>query len=100
MSWAWIAVAVAACFALKLLGLLVPERFLAHPAVSRVATAVPVALLGALIAVQTFTDHQRLVLDARIAGLAVAALALWLRAPFLVVVVSAAGTTAALRWAG
>ncbi|MCC5033934.1 AzlD domain-containing protein [Streptomyces sp. WAC 00631] len=100
MSWTWIAVAAAACFALKLLGLLVPQRTLDHPAVSLTAEAVPVALLAALIAVQTFTAEQQIALDARVAGIAVAALCIWKKAPFLVTVVAAAAVTALLRWAG
>jgi uncharacterized membrane protein len=100
MSWSWILLAAAACYALKLTGLLVPARVLGRPSVARVTGAVPVALLAALIATQTFVSDQRLVLDARVAGLAVAALALWRRAPFLIVVVAAAATTAGLRHLG
>lgn len=98
MSWTWIGLAAVACLALKLVGLLIPERALGNPAISRVSAAIPVALLGALITVQTFTDHQRIVVDARIAGITAAAVAVLARAPFLVVVLVAAGTTAALRW--
>lgn len=100
MSWVWIGIAVAACFCLKLVGLLVPERALSHPVIDRVAQAVPVALLGALIAIETFTVHQRIVVDARAIALAVAGVALWRRAPFLVVVILAAATAAVLRWSG
>ncbi|MFF4603451.1 AzlD domain-containing protein [Streptomyces sp. NPDC001339] len=98
MSWSWILAATAACFALKLAGLLVPENVLRHPAIARTAGAVPIALLAALIATQTLIDQQQIALDARAAGIAVAAVAVWRRAPFLVVVVSAAATTALLRW--
>jgi len=38
------------CYALKLAGLTVPPRWLAHPRAQRFATLVPVALLAALIA--------------------------------------------------
>jgi uncharacterized membrane protein len=100
MSWTWILLAAAACYALKLAGLLVPARALGRPSVARVTGAVPVALLAALIATQTLVSDQRLVLDARVAGLAVAAVALWRRAPFLAVVVAAAATTAGLRHLG
>jgi branched-subunit amino acid transport protein len=100
MSWTWILLATAVCFALKVAGLLVPAKALDRPVVARVAGVVPVALLSALIATQTFVSDQRLVLDARVAGLAVAALALWRRAPFLVVVLAAAATTAGLRHLG
>jgi hypothetical protein len=53
----------------------------------------PVALLAALVATQTFGEG----VDARAAGLAAAVLALLARAPFLVVVGVAAGTAALLR---
>jgi branched-subunit amino acid transport protein len=55
------------------------------------------ALLGALVAVQTFGDGQALVLDARVVGVGVAAIALWRKAPLLVVVVAAAAATALVR---
>lgn len=103
MSATWIAVLVTAggCYALKLAGLTVPQRVLSNPRMRRFAELVPVALLAALIAVQTAASGQSLVLDpARLAGLAAAALALLLRAPFLVVIIAAAGTAAALHALG
>jgi branched-subunit amino acid transport protein len=57
----------------------------------------PAALFGALIVVSTFGDGQSLVVDARLAGLAAAALAVWRRANFVVVVLAAAVATAAVR---
>ena len=54
-------------------------------------------LLAALVAVQVFASGTRLTIDARAAGLAVAVVALLLRAPFLVVVFAAAATAALLR---
>lgn len=98
MSWWWIVVAVAACFACKVLGLLVPAGVLAHPALARTAEAAPVALLAGLIGVQTLTVEQSITVDYRLAGLAVAAVCVWRRAPFLVVVLAATVTTAGLRW--
>ena len=70
---------------------------LERPLVQRLAALLPVALLAALTAQQTFGDGQQLVLDARAAGLAAAALALVLRAPFLVVVGVAVAVTAVAR---
>ena len=95
----WIAIGATAlgCYAVKLLGLLVPAGVLDRPLVKRLAALLPVALLAALTAQQTFGDGQHLVLDARAAGLAAAAVALMLRAPFLVVVGSAVVVTAVLR---
>lgn len=55
------------------------------------------ALLAALIVTQAFADGRSLVLDARAAGLAAAAVALLLRAPVLVVVAVAALAAALVR---
>jgi len=95
----WLAVlgAGAGCYLLKLAGLAVPPRVLDHPVVERVADLIPVALLAALVVVQTFAVGRHLEIDARAAGLAVAALAIALRAPFLAVVVLAAATAALIR---
>lgn len=96
----WIAIGVTAlgCYGVKLLGLSVPAGLLERPLVKRLAALVPIALLAALTALQTFgTDTLRLAVDARTAGLAAAATALFLRAPFLVVVAAAVLVTAAVR---
>jgi branched-subunit amino acid transport protein len=68
--------------------------------VRRIAALLPVALLAALVAVQTFGSGQALIVDARFPGVAAAAIALVLRAPFLVVVVAAGVVAAGLRYAG
>jgi hypothetical protein len=98
----WVAVIAASMvsFGLKLSGYLVPARWLQNPVATRISTLLPAALLAALVMVQTFSTGARLTVDARLAGLAVAAFALVLRAPFLVVVVAAAATAAAVRAAG
>ena len=83
-------------FLLKYLGHNVPEKWLSHPRVLKINALIPIALLSALVAVQTFTNGKQLVIDQRLAGLAVAVIALILRAPFALVVMSAAATSAAL----
>lgn len=83
-------------FLLKITGHSVPKRFLSHPRILKINTLIPIALLSALVAVQSFTQGPRLVADQRLAGVGVAVLALILRAPFPVVVISAAATSAAL----
>ncbi|HVX42978.1 MAG TPA: AzlD domain-containing protein [Mycobacteriales bacterium] len=90
-------IASAGCYALKFAGLAAPQRLLDRPAVRQVVELIPLALLAALIAVQTFATDQRLVLDARAAGLGAALLAVLLRAPFVVVVVVAALAAALTR---
>ena len=97
MSW-WAIVGLgAAAYALKVLGLVVlGPRAVDGPAL-RLAALLPAALLPALVAVNTFAGDRRLVVDARAAGLAVAVIATWRRAPFVVVVAAAAATTALVR---
>ena len=99
MSGVWLAVLVAGagCYLLKLAGLSVPPQVLERPLVARVADLLPVALLAALIGVQVLGSGDRVVVDARVVGLAVAVVALCLRAPFIVVVLAAAGSAALVR---
>ena len=98
----WTAVIAAGLLAwlTKLAGYLVPQRWLNGPLVNRIMACLPVALLAALVAVQTFDAGRAITLDARAAGLLAAVLALALRAPFLLVIVIAAGTAAGLRALG
>lgn len=97
--WTAILVGAAGCYLLKLAGLSVPRRVLENPRVRRVAALLPIALLTALIVIQTFSTGHRLVVDARAAGLGAAVAAILLRAPFLVVIVAACATTAVVRLA-
>jgi branched-subunit amino acid transport protein len=100
-TWIAVLVTAAGCYGLKLAGLTVPQRLLADPRVRRFAELVPVALLAALSAVQSATSGHAIDVDpARLAGMGAALAALLLRAPFLVVIVVAAGTAAALRATG
>ncbi|MCF3169171.1 MULTISPECIES: AzlD domain-containing protein [Streptomyces] len=95
--WTAIGLTVVGCYLAKLVGLLVPAGVLERPLVQRMAALLPVALLAALTAQQTFGDGRQLVLDARAVGLGAAALALVLRAPFLVVVGAGVLVTAGVR---
>jgi branched-subunit amino acid transport protein len=97
MIWTSVVVAGVGCYLLKLAGLSVPSSVLQRVWVQRVADLIPVALLAALIAVQVLADGRDLVVDARLAGLGAAVVALLLRAPFLVVVAAAAVTAALVR---
>jgi membrane-associated phospholipid phosphatase len=97
MIWAGVLVASVACYALKLAGLSLPQGWLQEPRVQRTVPLIPVALLAALVATQTFSAGRHLVLDVRAAALGAAIIAVVLRAPFLVVVAAAAATAALLR---
>lgn len=98
--WPVILIASLGCYALKLTGLSIPQRVLDRPRIRHIAALLPVSLLAALVAVQTFGSGQSLVIDARVAGVAAAAIALALRAPFIVVVIVAGAVAAGLRYLG
>ena len=83
-------------FLLKYSGHSVPEKWLSHPRIQRVNTLIPIALLSALVAVQSFSEKSALMIDQRLVGLCAAILALMLKAPFPVVVLSAALSSAAV----
>jgi len=92
--WAVVLAGALGCYLLKLAGLSVPAAWVQRPVVTRVVEFVPAALLAALVAVQAATSDGALVADGRLVGLAVAAVALALRAPFIVVLVLAGGAGA------
>ncbi len=97
MTWLAIAALAGGAYLLKVLGLvsLGPRSLMGRPLV--VVALLPAALLPALIVVQTFTVERSLRLDARAVGLAVACVAAWRKAPFALVVIAAAASTAATR---
>lgn len=97
MTWLAVLGTAAGCYALKLAGWSLPSRWLEAERLRRVSTLLPLPLLAALVVVQAFGDGRSLSLDARAAGLAVAAVAAARRAPFIVIVVLGAATAALLR---
>lgn len=97
MSWTPILLAAVGCALLKQAGWSLPRHWLERERLQRAAALMPVALLAALVAVQAFGRGSELVLDARAAGLAVAAGLLAVRAPFLLVIGGAAASAALLR---
>jgi hypothetical protein len=100
IGWLGVLLASLAVFLIKLAGHLAPQRLLERPSVMRTAALLTAGLLAALVAVQTLADGDQLRPDARLPALAVAAFALWRRAPFIVVVSLAALTAATLRALG
>jgi len=98
--WVALGIAVAVIFLTKLAGQFVPGSWVSSPRVAPIIALVSVALLAGLAAQQTLDGGHHLVVDARVAALAVAAIALWRKAPFIVVIVLAAATTALLRYVG
>lgn len=95
--WPALLVGCLGVYLFKLAGMSVPLAVLQRPRVQRLAALLPIVLLAALIGVQTFGAGQSVSLDARVAGVLVAAVAVWRRAPFLLVIALAVLTTAVVR---
>jgi len=98
--WGWLLLGSVAAYAIKLAGWLVPARWLESPRMTRVAGTLTIGLLASLTAMNAVASGAAVALDARLGALAVAAVALLLRLPFLLVVVLGALAAALLRWAG
>ena len=97
MLWVVIVAVALASAAIKAAGpVLVGGRELPQRVTAVVALLAP-ALLAALVVSETFGEDRHLVLDERALGVAIAAIALALRAPVLLAVALAAATTALVR---
>ena len=98
----WLAVILASLvvWALKTSGYVIPRRFVEGALMSRVAGVVTVALLTSLVVSQTVQTDAGVGIDARLPALGVAAVLLYYRAPFLVVLVLAGLVAAGLRFFG
>lgn len=98
--WILISVLSVVAYALKAVGFVVVGGRTMPQVIDRCLSLIPASLLAALVVKDTFTVANDLVVDARAAGLVVAALAVWRRAPFIVVVVAAMAATAVVRVLG
>ncbi len=95
--WLLIIVLSSVAYGLKVLGFVVVGGRTMPPVLNRCLALIPASLLAALVAKDTFTTAQELVLDARAVGLVVAIVVVWRKAPFIVVVVAAMAATALVR---
>jgi branched-subunit amino acid transport protein len=96
-TWLVVGLVGAGTIAIKAIG---PVLLGGRPLPERLSSVIELlapALLGALVAVQTFGNGQALAVDERVLGVAVAAIAIWRKAPLLVVVILATITTAPTR---
>lgn len=97
MIWTAIIATSVIAFMLKYLGQAVPAAWLENARIQKFALYLPTALLAALVAVQSLGSEKNIVFDARSIGVVVAAVALFLKAPFPVVVILAALTSAGIH---
>jgi branched-subunit amino acid transport protein len=102
MSALWLTVISASlgCYLLKLIGVVIPKSFLERPLVNEITHLLPIALLSAIVAIQTLGQGQGLLVDARLPALGASLVALRFKAPFIVVILVAAATAASLRYFG
>ena len=97
MTWTLILLLAAGAYGFKVLGLVIIGDRPLPPVVERCVALIPAALLPALIVSGTLSVGQHLQIDARAAGIAVAILAAWRRAPLVLVIVIGVVVTAAVR---
>ena len=98
--WVGLVVASLLVWALKSAGYLVPQRLIEGALMSRVAGLVTVALLASLVMSQSLHQDGGIVLDARVPAMGVAALLLYFKAPFMVVLLAAGVVAGGLRFLG
>ncbi|MEN9286303.1 MAG: hypothetical protein RIS39_295 [Actinomycetota bacterium] len=87
----------AASYGLKIAGFVFVGGRTMPPVLERCLALIPASLLAALVVKDTFTTAQDVVVDARAVGLLVALIAVWRKAPFIVVVLAAMAATAIVR---
>lgn len=97
MSWLGVLLLCAGAYALKALGAFAAGRVPEDGRARASLELLVVPVLAALILVKTVGGDREVVLDARLPAVAVAAVLVWRRAPFLVVVLAAALTAAGIR---
>lgn len=97
MTWLVIAVVGAVTILFKASGPVLLGGRALPPRVTSVVEVLAPAMLAALVVTQTLGGDRELVLDERLAGVVVGGVAVWLRAPLLVVMVVAASTAALIR---
>jgi branched-subunit amino acid transport protein len=95
--WSAVIIASLAVYSWKLIGFVIPQRFVASSSVRELASLLTVALLAALVGIQTLVTSTGISFDARIPAVIAAAVMFYLRAPFVLVVFSAAAIAALLR---
>jgi branched chain amino acid efflux pump len=97
VSWLVIAVVGAVTILFKASGPVLLGKRELPPRVASVVEVLAPAMLAALVVTQTVGGDRELVFDERLAGVAAGAVAVWLRAPLLAVMVIAAATAALIR---
>ena len=97
LTWSVVALLAFGVYGQRALGMALIDPKRTSGQARSVLAMIPLSILCAVTALQTLSTEGELVVDARIGGIGLAALLSWKRAPMFVVVIGAAGATAALR---
>jgi branched-subunit amino acid transport protein len=97
VSWVVIAIVGTVTMAFKAAGPVLLGTRQLPPRVASVVDVLAPAMLAALVVTQTVGGDREIVIDARLAGVVAGGIAVWLRAPLLVVMLVAAITAAVIR---
>ena len=97
MTWMLVLVLAAGAYGFKALGLIVIGDRALPPVVERCIVLIPAAMLAALIMHETFGFGEHLRIDARAVGVGAAVVVAWRKAPLILVIVTGAAVTAAVR---
>lgn len=97
MTWVALLALAGGTYLSRISGIVLRDRLRLPDRVARLVDLGATALLVALVATAALLDGAAFAGWARPVGVAVGALAAWRRAPFVLVVVLAAATTAGLR---
>jgi branched-subunit amino acid transport protein len=100
VTWTLVVLLAVGAYGCKVIGLVLIGGRRLPAAVERCLALIPAAMITALIVKDTFSSGQDLVLDARAAGVGVAAVAAWRQAPLIAVIVLGAAVTAVVRALG
>jgi branched-subunit amino acid transport protein len=100
VTWVIVLALGAGTYSIRLAGVLLRDKVTLPPRVARLTDLGATALLVALVATAALTESGGFAGWARPAGVLVGAVAAWLKVPFVLVVLLAAGTTAGLRALG
>jgi len=96
-DWVWLLLACTIAFITKLAGFLIPNSWLEHHKIQLIAANMTVGLLASLVTLNTFANNNNLIIDARLSSLLIAAILLYLRLPFLLVVAAGAVISSLIR---
>lgn len=97
MSWGVLLTMAAGAYALKALGVFGLSRVELSGPLADLVRLLPAAMFAGLVLQQTLTGAAGDVIATRALGVAAGAVAVWCKAPLLVVIVVAAGVTALAR---